>query len=104
MHLAYLASTLLLLPLTSAWKVGLWGHNADRQFDGTFPGCNEVSPGFKAGQVTFDRSNKLWAKPSQVFLYPENHCYKGTHCFSHSASLTGVVIPGGCTVRSFSIV
>lgn len=111
MHLKNLAFALILsssIAGVDAWRVGLWGKNSDIQRDGQRHACYNISPGFKAGQATFDGHSCCWADGNELVLFSEDDCNTSHRCFSVKPSLKGVNIvqdsgTKGCTVRSFRI-
>jgi hypothetical protein len=111
MHVRTLLITFSILsPIAqvSGWAIGLWGKNSDFQDSGWQHGCWNLSPGFKAGQATFDGRSCCWADGNELVLYSEAGCNTNYRCFDMKPSKTGknIVQPDGtkgCTVRSYRI-
>jgi hypothetical protein len=108
MHVRTLLVTFSILSTiaqASGWAVGLWGKNSDFQDSGWQHGCWNLSPGFKAGQATFDGHSCCWADGNELVLYSEAGCNTNYRCFDMEPR-KNIVQPDrtkGCTVRSYRI-
>lgn len=92
-----------ILPLTGAWRVGLWGTGVSQQHSGSgTSACRDVSA-IRLGQATFDANNGGTPTPSCLRIFTGTGCNRNTEMHYMTPSLTGVNVRRPGVAKSFSI-